>query len=466
MHRMSPQDASFLHVERSSQPMHIGSVAVFEGPPPGREEMQRLVSSKLHRVPRYRQRVRFVPLALERPVWVDDPHFHLDYHLRETGLPRPGGPEELRRLVGRVMAQTLDRDKPLWEMWVVEGLEDDHWALISKTHHCMVDGIAGTDLLAEVLDREPDAEVGEPRAWAPEREPSSVDLLVNAALVRTTDPREVVRGARAALRSPRRAVSTAQELARGFAELAGAAAPVARSSLTGMSGPHRRWSYARMTLADVKTVRRSLGGTVNDVVLAAVTGGYRSLLQAHGDQVSGTVLRSLVPVSTRRPDEVGTPNNRVSAMFADLPVGLDDPVERLRSLSEQMDRLKASGEAVAADRLVGLSGFAPPPLLALGARVTARAPQRGVNTVTTNVPGPQKPLYAYGRRLLEAFPYVPIGTSMRVGTAIFSYDGQLNIGVTADYDSVPDLTPYTSGVEDAMAELVKAAQLSEPAAAR
>ena len=209
----------------------------------------------------------------------------------------------------------------------------------------------------------------------------------------------------------------------------------------------------------MKTVRRALGGTLNDVILAAVTGGYRQLLLSHGDDVAaGTVLRSLVPVSVRKPDQRGRPDNRVSAMFASLPVGTADPVERLGDISTQLRRLKDSGEAVAAERLIGLSGFAPPPLLALGARVTARAPQRGVNTVTTNVPGPQKPLYALGRRMLEAFPYVPIGTSMRVGTAIFSYAGQLNIGVTADYDAVPDLRPYTAGVEDAMADLVKAAE--------
>ena len=457
MERMSPQDASFLHLEGSNQPLHIGSVAVFEGPPPPREELCRLISAKLHLVPRYRQKVRFVPAALERPVWVDDPDFSLDYHLRDTALPRPGSPEELRRIVGRVMSQHLDRQKPLWEMWAVQGLEDDHWALISKTHHCMVDGIASTDLLTQILDDSPDAELPEPPPWEPDPEPSNLALLADAAFNRTTNPTEVLRS----LSHPKRVAKRAVASVRGGVELAGLARPVADSSLTGRVGPHRRWAYARTSLDDIKEVRRGLGGTVNDVILSAVTGGYRELLLAHGDDVDGTVLRSLVPVSVRKPDEEGTANNRVSAMFTELPVGMADPVERISQIREQMLRLKASGEAVAADSLVALSGFAPPLLLALGSRAAARFPQRGVNTVTTNVPGPQRPLFAGGREMLEAFPYVPIGTSMRVGTAMFSYNGQLNVGVTADYDAVPDLSPFTSGVEDSIAALVKASKKAE-----
>lgn len=454
MERMSPQDVSFLHLEAQDQPLHIGSIAIFEGPAPHRDEVCRLVTAKLPKVPRYRQKVRFVPLRLERPVWVDDPHFTLDYHLRDTALPQPGGPEELRRVVGRVMGQHLDRAKPLWEMWIVSGLEDGHWALISKTHHCMVDGVASTDLLTQIMDDSPDVDLPDPPAWEADPEPSNLDLLVNAAVERSTSPRELVR----AIRRPKAIATRAVATLKGGIQLAGLARPVDNSSLTGMSGPHRRWAYARTSLDDIKTIRSGLGGTVNDVILTAVTQGYRGLLMAHGDDTSGAVLRSLVPVSVRKPDEEGTANNRVSAMFVELPVSVADPVERLHRMREQMLKVKESGEAVAADSLMAMSGFAPPLLLSLGARATARFPQRGVNTVTTNVPGPQYPLYALGHRMLEAFPYVPIGSSMRVGTAMFSYDGQLNVGVTADYDAVPDLTAFTVGVEDGIRELLKAAE--------
>ena len=461
MERLSPLDAAFLHIERDEQQMHIGSIAVFEGPVPTRAEMTRLLESKLHLVPRYRQRIATVPLQLGRPVWVDDPYFRLDYHLRMSALAPPGGEDELRHLVGRVMGQRLDRARPLWEMWVVAGLEDGAWALISKTHHCMVDGISGTDLLTQVLDDAPDAELPEPRPWQAEPTPSGVELMTDATLRRLVSPYEQVRSARALVRRPREVARQVNETVRGALQMAGAVRPVEDSPLTGSIGPHRRWGFARATLADVKTVRTGLGGSVNDVILAAVTRGFRDLLASTGSQPQDGVLRSLVPVSVRSPLERGTYNNRVSAMFAELPVGTEDPVERLRSVHEQMQRLKQSGEAVAGDTLIGLSGFAPSLLLALGSRVAARVPQRGVNTVTTNVPGPQKPLYAVGRRLLEAFPFVPIASQMRTGVAIFSYDGQLNVAMTADWDSVLDVRPFTRGVEEGMAELVKAAEAVE-----
>ena len=458
MERLSPLDAAFLHIERDEQPMHIGSVAVFEGPVPTRAEMTGLLEAKLPLVPRYRQRIATVPLQLGRPVWVDDPHFRLDYHLRMSALAPPGGEDELRHLVGRVMGQRLDRARPLWEMWVVAGLEDGAWALISKTHHCMVDGVSGTDLLTEVLDDAPDAELPAQQPWQPEPTPSTVELMTDATLRRLVSPYEQLRAARAVVRRPREVGRRAVTTVRGALEMTGAVRPVDDSPLTGSIGPHRRWGFARTSLDDVKVVRQGLGGSVNDVVLACVTRGFRDLLRSTGTTPRDGVLRSLVPVSVRDPSERGTYNNRVSAMFAELPVGEDDPVARLRSVHAQMQRLKDSGEAVAGDVLIGMSGFAPSLLLALGSRVAARVPQRGVNTVTTNVPGPQRPLYAVGRRLLEAFPFVPIATQMRTGVAIFSYDGQLNVAMTADWDSVADVSPFTRGVEEGMAELLKAAE--------
>jgi WS/DGAT/MGAT family acyltransferase len=454
---MSPQDASFLHVENDVNHMHIASVAIFEGPPPRTDEIAEMVASKLHRVPRYRQRVRFVPLELGRPVWVDDPHFNLRYHLRHTALPRPGGLDELRALVGRVMAQQLDRAKPLWEMWIAEGLEGGRWALLSKTHHCMVDGVSGTDLLTVILDADPDAVHEAPPPWSPRPPPGDAELVTEAVRERLVSPREIARGVRAATRAPRRLLEGVRELGPGARTLRRLLAPGAETSLNGPIGPHRRWDFTIATLADVKRVRAALGGTVNDVVLAAITRGFRDLLLGRGEPVDGRVVRTLVPVSVRREDERGTYNNRVSAMFAELPVGEIDPVRRLEALRAQMQDLKERREAVAAEVLTSLAGFAPPLLLALGGRVFARAPQRGVQTVTTNVPGPQRPVYACGRRMLHAMPYVPLAGSVRIGIAIFSYAGELSFGATGDWDSTPDLDVLCRGIGEGMEELVKAA---------
>jgi WS/DGAT/MGAT family acyltransferase len=456
---MSPLDASFLHIEDDSNHMHIGSVGIFEGPPPPTADLQRMVEAKLPDVPRYRQKVRFVPLDLGRPVWVDDPDFNLSYHLRRTALPVPGGTTELRNLVGRVMAQQLDRSKPLWEMWVVEGLEDDHWAMISKTHHCMVDGIAGTDLLTAILDRSPDAEPAPVHDWTPADEPTDAQLFRDALAERLSSPNEQLRAVRAALRRPRQLAERAAEIARGAASAAGLLRPTPESALNGPIGPHRRWAWARTTLADVKTVRSALGGTVNDVVLSVITRGFRDLLTGRGEEVSDRVVRTLVPVSVRSPGERGEYNNKVSGIIAELPVKIEDPYERLVSIREQMDKLKESGQAVAAEVLTSLGGFAPPMLLALGTRVATRFAKgtRNVNTVTTNVPGPQFPLYACGRQMLEAFPYVPLGAPMRVGVAIFSYNGNLSFGVTGDWESAPDIDVLCRGIEDGMRELEKVA---------
>jgi diacylglycerol O-acyltransferase / wax synthase len=459
MDRMSPLDASFLHIEDAVSHMHIGSVAVFDGPPPTYEEFEAMVAGKLPAVPRYRQKVRFVPFQLGRPVWVDDPHFNLAYHVRHTALGSPGGDRELRNLVGRVMSQQLDRHKPLWEMWMVEGLERGHWALVSKVHHCMVDGVSGTDLLTVLLDVEREPAPPLPDAWQPEAEPGSVRLIVDALTALVASPYEQLRAARSATRAPRQVLGQLGELGRGVRAFAGVVRPTPMSSLNGPIGPHRRWDWARTTLADVKAVRSVLGGTVNDVVLTVLTRGFRDLLLARDEDVSDRVVRTLVPVSVRTPGERGTYNNRVSAMVAELPVGVEDPTERLDAIRAQMAGLKESKQAVAGEMLTSLSGFAPSLLLALGARVAMRIPQRNVNTVTTNVPGPQKQLFACGRTMLEAFPFVPLAGSVRIGVAIFSYNGMLNYGVTGDYDTAPDIAVLCSGVEAGMRELLK---LSEP----
>jgi diacylglycerol O-acyltransferase / wax synthase len=454
METMSPLDASFLHIEDAVSHMHIGSVGIFEGPAPDHEGVAAAIAAKLPQVPRYRQRVRFLPFALARPVWVDDPHFNLDYHVRRTALPAPGGDAELRNLVGRVMAQKLDRAKPLWEMWIAEGLDEGRWALVNKLHHCMVDGVSGTDLITLLLDAEREPPAALPQPWAPAPEPSTAQLIAGSLAARATSPYEAARSVWAAARGPRRAAEQAAELARAMSSLGSLLRPAGGSSLNGPIGPHRRWAWARGRLADVKAIRQVHGGTVNDVVLAAIAGGFRDLLLGRGEAVADRTVRTMVPVSVRTPAERGTYNNKVSAMFADLPVGIEDPVARLAAVHEQMQDLKDRRQAVAGSTLTSLSGFAPAMLLALGGRVATRTPQRAVNTVTTNVPGPQHPMYLAGRRMLEYFPFVPLGGHVRIGVAIVSYDGGLSFGVTGDYETAPDIGVLAEGIERGLAELM------------
>jgi WS/DGAT/MGAT family acyltransferase len=454
--RLSPQDASFLYVENEFNHMAIAALGVFEGPPPAQDEIEEMVASKLDLVPRYRQRVRFVPFDVGRPVWCDDPHFNLRYHVRHSALPAPGSEEQLRTLVGRVMSQQLDRTKPLWEMWVVEGLADGSWAMLLKLHHCMADGVAATDLLTVILD-ESAAETHAPHGgWQPEPEPSPLELVSLSLADRLTSPREALRTLREALEAPRRAARKLREFADGLATFRRFAKRELASSLNGPIGVHRSWRWASADFADIKKIRTAHGGTVNDVVLAVITHGFRCLLLSRGEPVDDLAVRTLVPVSVRKEDEHGQLNNRVSAMFADLPVGSADPLERLAAIQRQMDDLKAHHKAAAGETLSALSGVAPPVLVALAARLGAGLEQHEVQTVATNVPGPRRTLYAAGRPMRSAWLYVPLGSSVRIGVAIFSYAGRLTFGVTGDYDHAPDTDVLCEGIEQGVAELLAA----------
>jgi WS/DGAT/MGAT family acyltransferase len=462
MDRMNPLDAEFLYLEDGTAHMHIASCAVFEGPAPNYEELIARISSKLSHVPRYRQRVRFVPLDLRRPFWVDDPHFNVDYHVRHSALPPPGGKAELCRLMGRLMSQELDRNRPLWEAWVVEGLAGGQWAVISKVHHCMVDGISGVDLIAAMLDleREP-APVVVPD-WVPEREPSALRLAVDGAVNIVARPIEQVQAAASmTLRAPRRALELGGIIATGMRSYGSALRPTPPTSLDGTIGPHRRWTYAGATLGDIRTIRRAFGGTVNDVVVALVTSGFRDLVVARREDPERVTLRTLVPVSVRDETEHGVYDNQVSAIFFDLPVHIDDPLERLAAVHAEMDRLKQSHEAEAGKALTQLAGAVPPAFMAQGTRLVSRllsrVPQRTMNTVTTNVPGPQFPLYFAGRELLEYLPYVPIGPGVRIGVAILSYNGRLQFAITGDYDTAPDIDVLADGIQAALATLLQLA---------
>ena len=452
MEPMSSLDASVLHLEDRNKHMHIGGVSIFEGPPPPFADLEEMVSGKLGLVPRYRQKVRFVPLGLGTPVWVDDPHFRLGYHLRHSAIPAPGTEQQLRKMASRVFSQQLDRSRPLWELWMVEGLSDDRWALLSKVHHCMVDGVAATDLMSVMFDDRTERAADD--GWHPGPEPRGAELVLRTLTRRSLDPREQLRALRDVAGAPGESLRAVREMAGAMVAAGRSAGRASSSSLTGPIGPHRVWSWARVPLSEVKAVRSKLGGTVNDVVLTIITQGFRDLLESRGEEVADREVRTMVPVSVRRPGEKGTYNNRVSGVIATLPVGLDDPEDRLSSIRAQMDGVKESKQAVAGDVLISLTGFAPPMLLALGSRLISRTPQMGVHTGTTNVPGPQHAVQTLGSRLLESFPFVPVLGPVRVVVAIFSYDGGLYFGVTGDADSAPDVDVLTAGIERGMAELL------------
>jgi diacylglycerol O-acyltransferase len=469
--RMSATDASFYFAESENTPMHVGSVAVFEGPAPSYGDVIRLLLSKLPLVPRYRQRVREVPLSLGRPMWTDDPHFQILYHVRHTAVPKPGSDEQLRNLAGRVLGQRLDMSKPLWELWLVEGLEDDRWAIISKVHHCMVDGIAGTDLMQLMFDLTPDAQHEEPKAWTPQRGPSGVQLMTGAVADAVAHPARALasaptmngagRAAKGLLDSTKSIASTMPSLAKQ------ALTPMARS-LNGSIGPHRRWAWTSGEFDEFKAVRTALGGSVNDVILTAITRGFRDLLQGRGALSSEKlVVRSMVPVSVRRPNERNSLDNRVSAVFVDLPVGEPDPVKRLTAIRGQMDEYKRTMQAIDARSIIAMGDFVAPTLLSMGVRAALQAGQIWCQAVTTNVPGPRVPLYVLGKRMVSAHAYVPIAGGTRVSIGIFSYLNTMTFGINADFDAFPDVDVLAGGIRSGIEELLgkadKARKAEKPA---
>ncbi|HEX4838734.1 MAG TPA: wax ester/triacylglycerol synthase family O-acyltransferase [Solirubrobacteraceae bacterium] len=458
--RLSGLDSAFLHLEdHGSAHMHVASVMVFEGRAPDYEQLVEHILSRLHLVPRYRQRLAFVPLGQGRPVWTDDPHFNPRYHIRHTALPRPEDETELKQLAGRIFSQRLDRSKPLWEMWLVQHMAGERFALIAKTHHALVDGISGVDITTVLFDAAPEPlhAARPPVPWIARPLPGPAKLLSDALLERSTVPAEMIRGARALLRTPRRALAHVKDavVGVGATTLEGINAPAPPSPFNVDITSHRRYTWVDADLAQFKAIKDALGGTLNDVVLAVVSLALGRHMRAQGHDTEGLVLKAMVPVSVRADVERGALGNRVAAMWAPLPVGVADPADSLAQVRLEMDGLKRSGQAVGAEVLTNLAGFAPPTILSQAARLQAR--QRFFNLVVTNVPGPQFPLYLLGRRLRALYPVVPLARRQALGIAVMSYDGHLGFGLIADYDALPELETIARELERQVAALAAAA---------
>jgi diacylglycerol O-acyltransferase len=458
--RLTSTDASFLHQEGPASHMHIGGVLLFEGPPPAFEEYLNHVRGRLHLVPRYRQKLTTPPLETGRPLWVDDPSFNLEYHVRHTALPQPGTEQQLLQLVARIYSQQLDRARPLWESWMVEGLADDRFALIFKTHHSLVDGVSGVDLATVLFDieREPQASSStELQPWEPRPEPSAADLVLSGVRGMVGTTAALASRAVAAATHPETSLRRLRDVAEGLGELVWAILnPAPETPLNVEIGPHRRYAVVRGRLDDYKEVKNAFGGTVNDVVLTVVSGALARWLRSRGVRTEGLEMRALVPVSVRTADEQGSLGNRLSVMRGPLPVYIRDPVARLRVVRQAMDGLKESKQAVGAATLAAVNDLAPPTILAQASRLNFST--RLFNLIVTNIPGPQLPLYVLGRQLVDLFPVAFLPSHHALAVAIMSYNGSIDFGLLADYDALPDLDEIVDGIEASLDELLAAAR--------
>ncbi|MFE2753548.1 wax ester/triacylglycerol synthase family O-acyltransferase [Actinosynnema sp. NPDC059335] len=450
--RLSALDASFLYLEDSTTPMHVGGVAVFRRPRSGfdYDRLVDLIEQRLSLVPRYRQKVVHVPGRLARPVWVDDADFDVTYHVRRSALPKPGSDRQLHDLVARLMSRPLDHTRPLWEVYLVEGLARNRTAVITKTHQAMVDGIGAPEIGQVMLDVSPTPRPPVESLWMPSPEPSGLQLVADAVAEAVQRPGEVVENARSAAMDT---VATVRKVAGVFGGLVSAvrtaATPAPGSPLNVRISPQRRFAVARTELEAFRAVRRAHGGTVNDGVLAVLSGALRNWLLSRGEVVTaGTTIRAMAPMSVRD-DET-----QVSAYLVDLPVGEPNPAVRLHHVSHAMRAHQESGQSVAAQTLVRLSGFAPPTLHALGARAASSFSRRLFNVVVTNVPGPQVPLYAAGARMIEMFPVVPLAKNQALSIGVTSYDGGVYFGLNADRDAMSDVDVLAAMVEESVEELM------------
>ena len=457
MDRLSALDVSFLTNESSSSHMHVGAILIFEGPPPSYDDLLEHVRSRLHLVPRFRQKLEHPPIPTGRPFWIDDPAFNLEYHIRHSALPAPGSEELLSKMAARIFSQQLDRTKPLWELWLVQGLHRKRFAFVTKTHHALVDGVAGVDIATVLFDVKPVPEPAPPdRAWVPSPEPSGVQLLARDVDGLVRAPVRLLRRLERAVGHPQATLHQASEAVEAVGEVGWAFAnPAPKVPLNVEIGSHRRYTWVRSDLARFKQIKDALGGTVNDVVLAVVAGALRRWLHHRGIRTEGMELRAQVPVSIRASDEHGGLGNRIAAVRGPLPVYIEDPVERLRAVREGMEGIKQSKQALGAEVISRFNDFAPPTLLAQAARINFST--RLFNLVVTNVPGPQMPLYVLGRELEDVFPVGFLPPNQALFVAIMSYNGKVNFGLLADFDSMQDLDLVTEGIEASIAELAQAA---------
>lgn len=461
MDRLGVLDAEFLDMEDGAAHMHIAGLCTFRNPAPSLDEVTALIASKLHAVPHYRHVVRRVPLDLGRPVWIDDEGFDLEYHVRHTALPKPGGEAELTALMGRLMSQPLDMDRPPWEAWLIDGLSDDRWALIFKTHHCMVDGIAGMGMLTAVLSIEPEPELEPSPPWTAKPAPSGQALVVDAWLNLVKDASTRVARLPSAILHPLDTSRSLVQLAGGFRRLGRSLArSPGNSSSTGI-GPHRVWAQSSVGFGDIRTIRAERGGTVNDVVLAAIAGAYRELILSRGQDPGENVVRVGIPVSMRASGDEHVADNEVSAMVADLPVHLADPLDRLQWAKSEMRDLKNSHEAEAGAALFSVAELFPPAVVRAGTRLIIAAehlrPQGILTTIVTNVPGPQFPVFCLGREMLSVVPFVGLSYGVPIVTAVISYNGRFYFGVTGDRGTAADVGVLADAIGPAMLELRSAA---------
>ncbi len=457
--RLTSTDASFLHQEGPTSHMHIGALVTFKGRPPEFDAFLDHIRGRLHLVPRYRQKLATPPLEAGNPLWVDDPSFNLEYHVRHAALPPPGSEEQLLQMVSRIHSQPLDRSKPLWEAWLVEGLESDRFALISKTHHSLVDGVAGVDLATVLFDADaaPSRTPTDLEPWQPHREPSAAELVLAGVRGAAKVSVGLVARAVSAATTPGTTASRLRDAAEGLGEIVWAGLnPAPETPLNVEIGPHRRFVVVRQQLEDYKQVKDTLGGTVNDVVLTVVSGALARWLRSRGIRTEGLEMRALVPVSVRGHDERGTLGNRLTVMRGPLPVYIRDPVARLRFVKKAMDGLKESKQAVGAATLAAVNNLAPPTILAQASRLNFST--RLFNLIVTNIPGPQVPLYVLGHELEDLFPiaFLPKGHALAV--AIMSYNGRIEYGLLADYDALPDVQVIADGIDDVLSELLEVAR--------
>jgi WS/DGAT/MGAT family acyltransferase len=464
MDRLSALDVSFLTNESSSAHMHVGGICIFEGPPMSYEDLLDHVRSRLHLVPRFRQKLAYPPAPTGRPFWVDDPAFNLEYHVRHSALPSPGSEEQLRNMAARVFSQQLDRTKPLWELWMVQGLTRKRFAFVTKTHHALVDGVSGVDIATVLFDLKPVPEPAEPEHdWVPGPAPSGAALLAKDAEGLVKAPVRALRRIEQAIEHPRTTAGQVGEAAEALGQVGwNFANPAPEVPLNVEIGSHRRFEWVRGDLAQFKRIKSVLGGTVNDVVLAVVSGALRRWLRDRGVRTEGMELRAQVPVSIRAADEHGALGNKIAAVRGPVPVYAEDPVKRLELCRQGMEGIKQSKQALGAEVISRFNDFAPPTLLAQAARINFST--RLFNLVVTNVPGPQIPLYVLGRELEDIFPVGFLPPNQALFIAIMSYNGGINFGLLADYDIVDDVASIGTGIEEAIAELSEAADEAAAAA--